>query len=70
MLALSNGLSLPNNVALLLQRLAFNDFQNRVFTFPENSDGAFREFLNQLIGKSGKGSAADHDLRLRKLFRD
>ena len=70
LLALSNGLSLPEDVALVLQRLAFNDLEDGVFTFPKNPDGAFREFLDELIGKGGKGSPADHDLRLRELLRD
>ena len=70
LLALSNGLSLPEDIALVLQRLAFNDLEDGVFTFPENSDGAFRKFLDKLVGKGGKGSPAHHDLRLRELLRD
>ena len=70
LLALSNGLSLSDDVALVLQRLAFDHFEDGIFTFPKNPDGAFREFLDELIGKGGKGSAADHDLRLRELLRD
>ena len=70
LLALSNGLSLPEDIALVLQRLAFNHLEDGVFTFPKDPDGAFGEFQDELIGKGGKGSPAHHDLRLRELLRD
>jgi hypothetical protein len=44
LLALSNGLSLPDDVTLFLQRLALNHLEDGVFTFPKNPDGTFRKF--------------------------
>ena len=47
-----------------------SDFQNRIFALSEHADGAFRQFLDELIGEGGEGSAADHDLGLGKFFPD
>ena len=70
LLALSNGLALSENIALVFQRLAVNDLENGIFALPKNPDGALREFQDELIGKGSKGSPTDHDLRLRELLRN
>ena len=62
--------TLSNDIALAGERFAIDDLENRVFPLAQNADRSFREFLDQLIGKSRERSPADHDLALGKLLAD
>src|SRR5207249_7776933 len=43
---------------------AFDHLENSLFALAQDADRALRQLLDELLGESAEGPAADHDLRV------
>ncbi len=66
--AFSDPSALFDDIAFVIDRTSFEEFEDGIFSFTQDTDRAFRKFFNELIGKRGECSASDHDLSLGELF--
>ena len=66
--AFSDPSALFDDIAFVIDRTSFEEFEDGIFSFTQDTDRAFRKFFNELIGKRGECSASDHDLSLGEFF--